>query len=115
MYFGAHTGRFSGSGGNLNLQNLPREEMFGANLRHLIAPKEGKKLIVVDLSQIEVRTLCWLAEDKNMLAEIAKLERIILQVLMTYMKLLLFDLRCGAEKKGYLKRKILNLGIQLKL
>jgi DNA polymerase I-like protein with 3'-5' exonuclease and polymerase domains len=71
MYFGAHTGRFSGSGGNLNLQNLPREEMFGANLRHLIAPKEGKKLIVVDLSQIEVRTLCWLAEDKNMLAEIA--------------------------------------------
>ena len=71
MYFGAHTGRFSGSGGNLNLQNLPREEMFGANLRHLIAPKEGRKLIVVDLSQIEVRTLCWLAEDKNMLAEIA--------------------------------------------
>jgi DNA polymerase len=70
MYFGAHTGRFSGSGGNLNLQNLPREEMFGVNLRHLIAPKPDKKLIAVDLSQIEVRTLCWLARDSKMLDEI---------------------------------------------
>lgn len=70
MYFGAHTGRFSGSGGNLNLQNLPREEMFGVNLRHLIAPNDDKRLIAVDLSQIEVRTLCWLAGDSQMLKEI---------------------------------------------
>ena len=70
MYFGAHTGRFSGSGGNLNLQNLPRGDMFGANLRHLIAPKKGRKLVVVDLSQIEVRTLCWLAKDTMALEEI---------------------------------------------
>lgn len=71
MYFGAHTGRFSGSGGNLNLQNLPRSDMFGVNLRHIICPSKGHKLIVVDLSQIEVRTLCWLANDKKMLREIA--------------------------------------------
>ena len=32
MYFGAHTGRFSGASGNLNLQNLPREEMFDSSL-----------------------------------------------------------------------------------
>lgn len=70
MYMGAHTGRFSGSGGNLNLQNLPRGEMFGSNLRHLISPKDGKKLIVADLSQIEVRTLCWLADDHATLKEI---------------------------------------------
>ena len=76
MYFGAHTGRFSGSGGNLNLQNLPRSEMFGVNLRHLIAPKEGKRLVVVDLSQIEVRTLCWLAGDRTMLEEIASVDDI---------------------------------------
>lgn len=72
MYFGAHTGRFSGSGGNLNLQNLPRGEMFGVDLRSLIAAPHGKKLLAVDLSQIEVRTLCWLAGDKETLAEIAK-------------------------------------------
>lgn len=76
MYFGAHTGRFSGSGGNLNLQNLPRKALFGVNLRHLICPPPDKKLIVVDLSQIEVRTLCWLAGDREMLDEIEATEDI---------------------------------------
>ena len=71
LYFGGHTGRFSGSGGNLNLQNLPREEMFGVHLRNLIAPKEGRILIAVDLSQIEVRTLCWLSGDADTMTEIA--------------------------------------------
>ena len=70
MYFGAHTGRFSGSGGNLNLQNLPRGEIFGTNLRSLIAVPPDKKLIIADLSQIEVRTLCWLADDHEALDEI---------------------------------------------
>tara|TARA_B100000131_G_scaffold108404_1_gene105286 strand:- start:15249 stop:17012 length:1764 start_codon:yes stop_codon:yes gene_type:complete len=64
MYHGAHTGRWSGSGGNLNLQNLPRGDLFGTNLRSLISPKPGNKLIVADLSQIEVRTLAWLSKDK---------------------------------------------------
>jgi len=76
MYWGGHTGRFSGSGGNLNLQNLPRDEMFGVNLRHMIRAPKGKKLVVVDLSQIEVRTLCWLAGDQATLNEIAKTEDI---------------------------------------
>lgn len=71
-YFGAHTGRFSGSGGNFNVQNLPRAEMFGVNLRSLITAPAGKSFIVVDLSQIEVRTLAWLAGDQDLLAEIAQ-------------------------------------------
>lgn len=70
MYWGAHTGRFSGGGGNFNLQNLPRKEMFGADLRKLIKAPKGKKLVVVDLSQIEVRTLLWLAKDYEMLEEV---------------------------------------------
>jgi len=70
MYFGAHTGRFSGGGGNLNLQNLPRKEMFGVNLRSLIATPPEKRLVVADLSQIEVRTLCYLAGDTDTLQEI---------------------------------------------
>lgn len=41
--------------------------MFGVNFRHMIRPKDGNKLIVADLSQIEVRTLCWLAQDKKAL------------------------------------------------
>jgi DNA polymerase I-like protein with 3'-5' exonuclease and polymerase domains len=63
LYCGAHTRRFSGSGGNLNLQNLPKEEMFGVNVRPLIKASPGKKLVVVDLSQIEVRTAVWLSGD----------------------------------------------------
>jgi DNA polymerase len=41
--------------------------MFGADLRKLIKAPDGKKLVVVDLSQIEVRTLLWLAKDWDML------------------------------------------------
>ncbi len=77
MYFGASvTGRFSGSGGNLNLQNLPRGDLFGCNLRNLIKAPQGKKLVVVDLSQIEVRTLCWLAKSKSILEDIKKADDI---------------------------------------
>jgi DNA polymerase len=67
LYFGASTGRFSGSGGNLNLQNLPRGEMFGVDFRKMIKTPEGRALVVVDLSQIEVRTLCFLAGDAKAL------------------------------------------------
>jgi DNA polymerase len=68
MYCGANpTARFSGSGGNLNLQNLPRDEMFGVNFRNMIRPKEGSKLVVCDLAQIEVRTLLWKAGDEEAL------------------------------------------------
>jgi DNA polymerase len=67
LYFGASTGRFSGSGGNLNLQNLPRGEMFGVDFRKMIKTPEGRALVVVDLSQIEVRTLCFLAGDTKAL------------------------------------------------
>lgn len=76
MYFGSTTGRFSGSGGNANLQNLPREEMFGVNFRSMIRPAEGRKLVVLDLSQIEVRTLCWLAQDTTALKLIRESEDI---------------------------------------
>jgi DNA polymerase len=71
LYFGASTGRFSGSGGNLNLQNLPRGEMFGVDFRKMIKTPEGRSLVVVDLSQIEVRTLCHLAGDTKALQLIA--------------------------------------------
>lgn len=68
MYAGANpTLRFSGSGGNLNLQNLPRDEMFGVNFRPMIRPKPGNKLLVADLAQIEVRTLLWWAKDRDTL------------------------------------------------
>jgi DNA polymerase I-like protein with 3'-5' exonuclease and polymerase domains len=102
MYCGAHTKRFSGSGGNLNLQNLPRKEMFGVDLRGQIKAAEGKSLVVVDLSQIEVRTLCWLAEDWETLDEIRKTDDMYEA----------FAIRFGLWEKDRGSMKALNPGLR---
>jgi DNA polymerase len=73
MYCGAHTKRFSGSGGNGNMQNLPKKVMHGANIRNMIKANPGHKLVVVDLSQIEVRTVLWLAQDYKAMVMLRKI------------------------------------------
>ena len=65
-YFGSHTGRWSGSSG-FNLQNLPRGESAGVDLRACIMPRPGKELVVCDLAQIEPRILAWLCGDTVLL------------------------------------------------
>jgi hypothetical protein len=65
-YFGGHTGRFSGDGG-FNIQNLPRGEIMGIDMRSLIIPRPGHKLLVIDLAQIEARVTLWLARDRHAL------------------------------------------------
>jgi hypothetical protein len=66
-YFGAHTGRDSGSG-KINLQNLPREPICGINLRSSIIASPGKKLIIADFRQIEARVLLFLVKDQIQLS-----------------------------------------------
>lgn len=65
-YFGGHTGRWSGDAG-VNLQNLPRGEIFGVSIRELIKAPEGRTIVTADLSQIEPRCLAWLAGDHDLL------------------------------------------------
>ena len=65
-YCGASTGRFSGGGeggGKFNMQNMPRDEMFGVNLRHMFKSRPGKKFVLADFSQIEARILLWAVQD----------------------------------------------------
>lgn len=62
-YAGAHTLRWSGGGG-FNMQNMPKGEMFGVDMRSLIRAPEGYTLVTCDLSQIEPRTLHCLAGDE---------------------------------------------------
>lgn len=69
LYFGAHTGRFSGTGG-INLQNIETREKFGVNMRHLFVPAEGKKFVIVDAAQIEARIMSWIVGDEKMLEQI---------------------------------------------
>jgi len=66
-YFGSEiTGRFAGSGG-FNMLNLLKDSLQGVNVRQLIVPREGNKLVVVDLANIEVRTGAYLVGDDALL------------------------------------------------
>jgi DNA polymerase len=60
-YYAAHTGRWGGDD-KLNLQNLPR----GSVLKHCIEAPQGYMMIDSDSSQIEARTLAWLAEQNDL-------------------------------------------------
>ncbi len=60
-YYAAHTGRWGGDD-KINMQNLPR----GSQLKKAMCAPEGYKFIDCDLSQIEARTLAWLAEADDL-------------------------------------------------
>lgn len=60
-YYAAHTGRWGGDD-KLNLQNLPRN----SPLKDSILAPTGYVVCDSDSSQIEARTLAWLAEQDNL-------------------------------------------------
>jgi DNA polymerase I-like protein with 3'-5' exonuclease and polymerase domains len=60
-YYAAHTGRWGGYD-KINMQNLPR----GSQLKKAMCAPSGYKFIDCDLSQIEARTLAWLAEEDDL-------------------------------------------------
>jgi len=65
-YYGAHTGRFSGSQG-LNFHNLTKKKVAGVDLRGLLIPEPGNKFVVADLKQIEAVVALWFAGDTEQL------------------------------------------------
>lgn len=60
-YYAAHTGRWGGDD-KVNMQNLPRK----SPLKDAICAPTGYTMIDCDLSQIEARTLAWLAEQNDL-------------------------------------------------
>lgn len=93
MYFGAHTGRWSGGGG-FNMQNMRKDSYWRSratnflvvdptqdqrkdgtlepiDIRSLFVARPGKRMMVADLAQIEPRVLAWMVGDKAMLDNMA--------------------------------------------
>jgi len=60
-YYAAHTGRWGGDD-KVNMQNLPRS----SPLKHAILAPPGYVMVDSDSSQIEARTLAWLAEQNDL-------------------------------------------------
>ncbi|MEX2144958.1 MAG: DNA polymerase [Candidatus Spechtbacterales bacterium] len=62
---GASTGRISSK--DPNLQNIPIRGEFAEDIRSSFIPEEGKKFMACDYSQMELRVIAHLAQDKNMI------------------------------------------------
>jgi DNA polymerase len=62
-YYAAHTGRWGGDD-KINMQNLPRK----SPLKKAVLAPEGHLFIDCDSSQIEARTLAWLAGQDDLVA-----------------------------------------------
>lgn len=59
------TGRISST--DPNLQNIPTRMELGKKLRKVFKPKEGAIYVDADYSQIELRVLAHISQDKNMI------------------------------------------------
>jgi DNA polymerase len=64
-YYAAHTGRWGGDD-KINLQNLPSRGQNAGKLKSAILPPEDYVIIDSDSSQIEARTVAWMAGQTDL-------------------------------------------------
>lgn len=62
---GALTGRMSSE--SPNLQNIPTGDGYAREIKSCFIPRPGRVLVVADYSQIELRVLAFLSQDRSLL------------------------------------------------
>lgn len=67
-YYGAHTGRWSGSD-KVNFQNLPSRDKKKKTLKNSVVAPDGHLIINCDSSQIEARVLAWWAGQNDVVSQ----------------------------------------------
>ena len=70
-YYGAHTGRWSGSD-KVNFQNLPSRDKDKKALKNAVIAPDDHIVINCDSSQIEARVLAWLAGQDDLVQSFAE-------------------------------------------
>ncbi len=99
---GTATGRLSSK--NPNLQNIPTRTPLGAKIREAFVAGEGKKLIGIDYSQIELRLLAHFSQDSVLVEAFREDKDIHLQTAIA-----LFGEEEAASKRGV--AKTVNFGL----
>lgn len=99
------TGRISST--DPNLQNIPTRMELGRKLRKVFKPKQGSIFVDADYSQIELRVLAHISEDKNMIEAFCNNEDIHAQAASK-----VFNIPLGeVTKEERTKAKAVNFGI----
>lgn len=99
------TGRISST--DPNLQNIPTRMELGRKLRKVFKPKQGSIFVDADYSQIELRVLAHISEDKNMIEAFCNNEDIHAQAASKVFNIPLE----GVTKEERTKAKAVNFGI----
>ena len=99
------TGRISST--DPNLQNIPTRMELGRKLRKVFKPKQGCIFVDADYSQIELRVLAHISEDKNMIEAFCNNEDIHAQAASKVFNIPLEEV----TKEERTKAKAVNFGI----
>jgi len=101
----ASTGRLASS--HPNLQNIPIKEELGQKLRKAFVAEDGYLFISADYSQIELRILAHLSQDKNLISSFLKGEDIHRQTAAEIFDCLPLQVTPQMRRKA----KVVNFGI----
>lgn len=101
----ASTGRLSSF--NPNLQNIPIREDLGKEIRKCFVAEEGYLFVSADYSQIELRILAHLAQDKNLISAFLRGEDIHRQAAAEIFNVLPLQVTPGMRRQA----KAVNFGI----